>query len=105
MKVLLIGSGVFLLIVAALLLVARQLFVRRIERCYDDLLQLHHLMRRLPEGHIPRISLEDACARVEDYDDVMSSGLYPNDPMLNKLKQQCSWLHNREQFQIIFPSS
>lgn len=93
-----LGSVIFLL------WVCRRLFIRRIERCYDDLLQLHHMMRRLPEGHMPPISADDAMARVEDYDDVMSSGLYSNDPMLHKLKTQCSWLHNREHFRIMFPS-
>lgn len=91
--------------VIVLLWVCRRLFVRRIERCYEDLHQLYHMMRRLPEGHMLPLSFEEACARVEDYDDVMSSGLYPNDPMLNDLSQKCSWLHNREHFRIIFPSS
>ncbi len=102
MKILIVCTIVLGLLLG-LLWVCRRLFVRRIEDAYYHLSDLRRLTRAIPEGHVPKITKDYALCRVDDYREVLESGLYPNDEMLRQLAEQCTWLHNPDDFRMMFP--
>lgn len=105
MKLLVILVALAILMTIGILRVCRRLYVRRIEFAYQELGDLAYKVLHLPDGHVLDVSPDYARCRAEDYQDVVSSGLYPSDdPMLRTLKSRCTWLHDPDHFRMMFPS-